>query len=113
MQHVDPTQCDPRVPQTLLFDQTRAALRATIAQKRAEAVLRRARNPQKPPFVERRKAPRILGFNGVWTEEMRLAEAAMAARERQRTGEAPTGWGDELSPAVEERLARAAIGAQS
>ena len=95
VQHVDPTQCDPRVPQTHLFAAARAALHATIASKRAEAQARRERNPVKPAFVERRKVPRILGFNGEWTPEMRRAEAHMAANERRFDGAPLTGWGDE------------------
>lgn len=92
MQHVDPTRPDPRIPPTFLYAATRAALHETIARKRQEAKERDARNPQRPPFVERRKEPRILGFNGAWTPEMRRAEAHMAANERRFTDDPITGW---------------------
>lgn len=95
MLHVDPTRCAPSVPPTFLLAAANAALREKVADQRAAAKARRERNPQKPAFVERRKEPRILGFNGVWSEEQRLAEAHMAAQEARFTGLSPlSGWDD-------------------
>ncbi len=37
---------------------------------------------------ERRSKPRIIGLDGVWTMEKRLAEAAMRANHHRFTGEA-------------------------
>ena len=86
MEHIDPTRCDPRVSPTTLFAETAAQLRGVIARRRAEAQARHAKEPK--PY------PRILGFRGEWTPEMRRAEAHMAANERRFTGEPPTGFGE-------------------